>query len=119
MGLFDGFLSTATKAFDWLGSNKTALSMLSGAAQGYGAYMTYKQQNEAAKAQQKAYDRQYELDKRKMDTEESRYKDTHGVINAYDKNASLTAIPVGNSLTDGSLGAVPTMVDALKNGGKY
>lgn len=45
MGLFDSFLDTASKGFDWLSNNKAALDLVSGAAKGYGAYLSYKQQN--------------------------------------------------------------------------
>jgi len=61
MGLFDSFLDTASKGLDWLGNNKAALDLVSGAAKGYGAYLSYKQQ-----------DKQYDLMKRELEDRLSR-----------------------------------------------
>lgn len=61
MGLFDSFLDTASKGLDWVSNNKGALDLISGAAKGYGAYMSYKQQ-----------DKQYDLMKRELDDRLSR-----------------------------------------------
>ncbi len=61
MGLFDSFLDTASKGMDWLSNNKAALDLVSGAAKGYGAYMSYKQQ-----------DKQYDLMRRELDDRLSR-----------------------------------------------
>lgn len=61
MGLFDSFLDTASKGLDWLSNNKAALDLVSGAAKGYGAYLSYKQQNN-----------QYDLLKRQFEDQLSR-----------------------------------------------
>ncbi len=61
MGLFDSFLDTASKGFDWLSNNKGALDLVAGAAKGYGAYLNYKQQNN-----------QYDLLKRQFEDQLSR-----------------------------------------------
>lgn len=61
MGLFDSFLDTASKGFSWLSDNKAALDLVAGAAKGYGAYMSNKQQN-----------KQYDLLKRQFEDQLSR-----------------------------------------------
>jgi len=87
MGFFDGFLDTASKAFDWLGNNQAALDMISGAAKGFGAYMSYKQQA----SQQKFLEKQYE-------DEQRRWKDTTAAPTPYDNSAPLSSFSAGNLL---------------------
>lgn len=98
MGLFDSFLSTASSAFNWLGNNKVALDMISGAAKGYGTYMQYKQTKDQMKMQQQ-----------QLDDSNRRWDQTHGTIDSYDN--SVPAMQTQNTaLLSGS------MADAMKGG---
>lgn len=99
MGFFDGFLDTASSAFNWLGNNKAALDMISGAAKGYGAYMQYKQQN-----------KQNKMIQQQMDDANRRWDQTHGTINSYDnsvpglqtQNTSLISGNMANAMKQGA-----------------
>lgn len=98
MGIFDSLLDTASKAFGWLSDNKAALDMISGAAKGFGAYMSYKQQADAQKFQEK----QYEDYQRRM-------KDNTAAPSAYDNSVPLSSFSAGNLLAG-------SMADATKVG---
>ena len=98
MGLFDSFLDTASSAFNWLDNNKAALDLISGAAKGFGAYMTYKQGQDQMKMQQKMYD-----------DEQRRWKDTHSAPSSY-SNAIPLASQQASTMLSGN------MADALKAG---
>lgn len=100
MSFFGSFLDTASSAFNWLGNNKAALDLISGAAKGYSAYMQYKQGNQQIKMQQQ-----------QMDDANRRWDSTHGTINGYDN--SVPAMQTQNTaLLSGS------MADAMKGGAK-
>lgn len=99
MGLFDSFLDTASKAFDWLGNNKAALDLVSGAAKGYGAYLQNKQGNDALKWEQKRY---YDEQRRRDE-----YSAAPSDYNKGDYTTGLADFNPGN-LVQGS------MADAMK-----
>ncbi|UVD31723.1 hypothetical protein Pondi_00082 [Escherichia phage Pondi] len=98
MSFFGSFLDTASSAFNWLGNNKAALDLISGAAKGYGAYMQYKQGNQQMKLMQK-----------QQENEQRRWDDTHGVIDSYDNS-----IPPGQQANSALLSG--SMADAMKQG---
>lgn len=98
MGFFDGFLNTASSAFNWLSNNKAALDMISGAAKGYGAYMQYKQSNQQNKMMQQ-----------QINDANRRWDQTHGTIDSYD-NSVPPGQQANSSLLSGS------MADAMKQG---
>lgn len=58
MGLFDGFLDTASSAFNWLNDNKAALDLIGGAAKGYGAYLSAKEASNTLDFQKKQWEEQ-------------------------------------------------------------
>lgn len=99
MSFFGSFLDTASSAFNWLGNNKAALDLISGAAKGYGAYMQYKQGNRQMKMMQQQYDDQ-----------QRRWDQTHGTINSYDnsvpglqtQNSGLLAGNMANAMKGGA-----------------
>lgn len=98
MSFFSSFLDTASSAFNWLGNNKTALDMISGAAKGYGQYMQYKQSKDQMKMMQQQYDDQ-----------QRRWDQTHGTIDSYDN--SVPAMQTQNSTL-----LAGNMADAMKKG---
>lgn len=100
MSLFDSFLDTASKAFNWLDNNKAALDLVSGAAKGYGAYMQYKQNQNMQDFQRQ----QYEDYQRRLD-------DTTKAPNAYDKSLPMSSFKASNLLSG-------NMANAMKNGGQ-
>lgn len=65
MGLFDSFLDTASKGFSWLSENKAALDMLSGAAKGFGTYMSMRQSD-------KQFNKQFNLAKAQWEDQRRR-----------------------------------------------
>lgn len=96
MGLFDGLLDTASKAFGWLDNNKAALDLISGAAKGFGAYLSYKQGVD----QQKFLERKYEDEQRRLE-------DTTKAPNGYDNTVPLASFEAGKLLSG-------NMADAMK-----
>lgn len=116
MGFFDSFLDTASSAFNWLGNNKTALDMISGAAKGYGTYMQYKQNKDAAnlqKQQMKQAQSQYEqslaFQKQQYEDEQRRIKDNTAAPSAYNNALPMSSFEAGSLLSG-------NMADAMKKG---
>lgn len=100
MGIFDGFLDTASKAFSWLDNNKAALDLISGAAKGVGAYLTYKQAND----QQDFLKQQYEDQQRRLD-------ENTKAPTAYDNAMPMSSFEAGKMLSG-------NMADAMKYRGQ-
>lgn len=96
MGFFDSFLDTASSAFNWLDNNKAALDLISGAAKGFGAYMTYKQSQDQMKQSQQQYD-----------DYQRRLKDTTSAPSSYSNAMPMSSFQE-SSLLSGN------MADALK-----
>lgn len=100
MGIFDSFLDTASSAFNWLDNNKAALDLVSGAAKGFGAYLTYKGNQDQFKMQQKMYEDQ-----------QRRLQDTTAAPAGYDNSVPLSSFQASGLLSG-------SMADAMKAGGK-
>lgn len=121
MGLLSGFMSTASKAFSWLGDTVGAvtkseglMNFASGAAQGYGAYAASKQAAKAQKDANKIQQQSVDLQKQQLENDQRRWDSTHGVINAYDNS-----IPAASSQHANTTILSGSMADAMKNGSNY
>lgn len=109
MGFFDSFLDTASSAFNWLGNNKTALDMISGAAKGYGTYMDYKLQKQQMKQAQSQYDKSLAFQKQQYEDEQRRLKDNTAAPTAYNNAVPMSSFEAGSLLAG-------NMADAMKKG---